>query len=244
MRMSQTTRVMDDCEEVEVAFCLGFGRECAMCSVGRLRALDIVSVGRGSRRFGFGFGRFPGGAQSSGAVVAAILDIIIFWQGWDHGRATSNLADVVEDDLRPAVVKFDGSVDFNGTPGQPADVANIFQSGLEDHYCERAGQLIFAEVEKMNSFIPNSYFQDLARDASGFAYVMTDLLNGDAVGGGEEAMHGQDNQPERDCASQPPTPVIAKNCRALPGRTAGGGCPHIRESRHAFILEMTRHRSL
>jgi hypothetical protein len=32
---------------------------------------------------------------------------------------------------------------------------------LEDHHRERAGQLILAEVEKMNSFISNSYFQDL-----------------------------------------------------------------------------------
>src|ERR1700756_3396522 len=112
MRMSQTTRAMDDCEQVEVAFCRGFGRECAVCSVGRLRALDIVSIGRGSRRFGFGFGRFSGGAQASGAVVAAILDII-FRERRDHGSATGNLADVVEDDLGTAFIEFYGAVNFN-----------------------------------------------------------------------------------------------------------------------------------
>jgi hypothetical protein len=83
------------------------------------------------------------------------------------------LADVVKDDLGTAFVEFYGAVNFNSAPGQAADVADVFQSGLEDHHRERAGQLILAEVEKMNSFIPNSYFQDLARNAPGFAYVMT-----------------------------------------------------------------------
>lgn len=125
------------------------------------------------------------GAQASGAVVAPILDVVIFRERWDHGRAPGNLADVVEDDLRAAVVKFDGSVDFNGAPGQATDVADIFQSGLEDHHRKRAGQLILAEVQKMNSLIPNSNFQDLARNAFSFAHVLTRLVNGDAVGGGE-----------------------------------------------------------
>ena len=154
-------------------------------SLGRLCALDIVSVGRRGRRWGFGFGRFLGGAQASGAVVAPILDVVIFRERWDHGRAPGDLADVVENDLGAAFVEFDGSVDFNGAPGQATDVANIFQSGSEDHHRKRAGHLIFAEVEKMNSLIPNSYFQDLARNAFRFAYVMTRLFNGDAVGGGE-----------------------------------------------------------
>jgi hypothetical protein len=76
-------------------------------------------------------------------------------------------------------------VDFDGASRQAANVADIFQSGLEHHHPERAGHLILAEVEKMNSFIPNSYFQDLARNASGFAHVLTRLVNGDAVRGGE-----------------------------------------------------------
>jgi hypothetical protein len=54
-------------------------------------------------------------------------------------------------------------------PARRRTSADVFQSGLEDHHRERAGQLILAEVEKMNSFIPNSYFQDLARNAPGFA---------------------------------------------------------------------------
>jgi len=50
------------------------------------------------------------------------------------------------------------SVDFDGAAGEAEDVANIFQSGREDHDRKGAGQLILAEVEEVDSFFSNSYF--------------------------------------------------------------------------------------
>jgi hypothetical protein len=93
--------------------------------------------------------------------VAAIFHAVILRKWWDHGRATGNLVDVVEDDFGAAFVEFHGSVNFNGAPGQPTHVANVFQSGLEDHHRERAGQLILAEVQKMNSLFPILIFSTL-----------------------------------------------------------------------------------
>ncbi len=44
----------------------------------------------------------------------------------------------------------------------------------------------------MNSFRADSYFEDFAGDALGFADVLAGFVNGDAVGGGEQRPEDQD----------------------------------------------------
>ena len=121
----------------------------------------------------------------SSAEVTAIFYVVIFGKRGNHGGAPRDLADTVQDDLRAAVVEFNGTVNFDGAPSQAADVADIFQSGREDYDREGAGHLILAEVEEMNALNPDSYFEDFARDALGFTHVLVRLVNGDAVGRGE-----------------------------------------------------------
>jgi hypothetical protein len=125
-------------------------------------------------------------AGASGAEVAAIFYVVVFGEQRNRGGAPSNLADAVQDDFRAAVVNFNGSVNFDGATLKAPDVADIFQSGREDHDRERAGYLIFAEVEETDAFIPDSYFEDFARHAFGFTHVLARFVNRYAVGGGEE----------------------------------------------------------
>jgi hypothetical protein len=91
-------------------------------------------------------------AQVSGAVVAAVCDIVILGERRNYGSAAGDLADAVQDDFRAAAVQFDVSLNLDGAARQTADVASIFQSGSEDHHRERARHLILAEVEKVDAF--------------------------------------------------------------------------------------------
>jgi hypothetical protein len=85
-------------------------------------------------------------AQVSGAVVAAVCDIVILGERRNYGSAAGDLADAVQDDFRAAAVQFDVSLNLDGAARQTADVASIFQSGSEDHHRERARHLILTEV--------------------------------------------------------------------------------------------------
>src|SRR5712691_11781553 len=78
--------------------------------LGRFLALNIVAVGGGSVGFGFGFGWFFGGPEVTGAVVAAIFHVVVLGERRNHGTASCNLADAVEDDFSAAVVELHGSV--------------------------------------------------------------------------------------------------------------------------------------
>ncbi len=121
----------------------------------------------------------------SSAVVAAILDVVILGQWRDHGGASGDLADVVQDDFRAAVVEFYCSVDFDGAAGQAANVADIFQSGREHYYAERASRLFLAEVEEVNSLRAHLNFEDFAGNTFRFANVLAGFVDGDAIGGVE-----------------------------------------------------------
>jgi hypothetical protein len=147
-------------------------------------AFNVISVGGRGIGLRFDLGRFLGGAEMSGAIVSSIFDVVVLEEWWDHRRSAGDLADAVEDDLGAAVVKFDGSVNFDGTAGEAADVADILQAGREDHYRERAGHLVFAEVEEMDALRTYFYFEDFSGDAFGFANVLARFVYGDAVGSG------------------------------------------------------------
>src|SRR5579864_4986613 len=154
-------------------------------SLWRRVALDIVAIGSRCVGLGLDLRWFPGGAQATGAEVATIFDVVILGERRDHRGAAGDLTDAIQDDLRAAIIEFDGSVNFDGATLQAPDVADIFQSGREDHHGEGAGHLVFAEVEEMDALISNSYFEDFAGNARGFTHVLDRLLYGDAIGGAE-----------------------------------------------------------
>jgi hypothetical protein len=157
----------------------------ALSSLWRFVALDVVAVCGRRVRLGLDLGRLLGGAEAFGTKVATIFYVVIFGERGNHGGVPGNLADTVQYDLRAPVVKFNGSVNFDAATLQAPYVADIFQSGREDDDRKGTGHLIFAEVEEMDAFIPDSYFEDFARDAFGFTHVLASFVNRNAVGGGE-----------------------------------------------------------
>src|SRR5271165_7034894 len=153
------------------------------CLLLRLVAFYVVAVGCGGVGRGFGLRGFFGGAKVAGAVVAAVFDVVVLGQGGNHGCAPGDLADVVEDDFRAAVVEFDRAFNFDQAARQAADVADIFQITGEDHHRERARHVIFAEVEEMNAARANLDAEHFSRDAPGFADVLARFVDRDAIGG-------------------------------------------------------------
>ena len=77
-------------------------------------AFHVVAVRCRGGRFGFRFRGLPGGAQASGAEMAAIFHVVILGQRRNHGRASGNLANAVQDDFGTTVVEFNGTVYFDG----------------------------------------------------------------------------------------------------------------------------------
>jgi hypothetical protein len=148
-------------------------------------AFDVVSVGGGDAGFGFGLFWFLGGVQASGAVVAAFFYVVVLGERRDHGGASVELADAVQDDFRAAVIHLYGAIDFYDAPFEAADVADIFEVVREDYNGEGAGCFVFAEVYEVDAFESGLYAVDLAGDALDFADVMAGFVDGDAVGGEE-----------------------------------------------------------
>lgn len=151
----------------------------------RALAFDVGAVGSGCVGSGFGLCGFLGGVAATGAVVAAVFYVVVFGQAGDHGGASVDLADAVEDDLGAAIVHLYGAVDFDDAAFEAADVAHIFEVMREDHDGEGAGRLIFAETDVVDAG-SGFYVENLASDALDFADVMAGFVDGDAVGGGEE----------------------------------------------------------
>jgi hypothetical protein len=128
-------------------------------------------------------GRFPRWAQPSRAAVAAVFDIVVLGKRRDHGGAAFDLADAAQDDLRPAIVGFNGSADFDGASGEAANVAHIFQVVGEYDDREGTGHLVFTEIEEVHTFGSDFNAKDFPFDAFRFADVLSGLVDGDAFGG-------------------------------------------------------------
>jgi hypothetical protein len=95
----------------------------------------------------------------------------------------------------------------------------------KDHDRKGTGHGVLAEIQEVDSFLADFHSNYFPSDASRFAYVLCGFVNGDAVGGLGGAW-GQQEEQERDqvsCSRQ----QYGSRCRALPGWTAGGGCPHM-----------------
>ena len=103
-------------------------------------------------------------------------------------------------------------MNFDGAAGQAANVADIFQAGREDDDRERAGHLIFAEVEEVNAFRADFHSEDFSRDAFGFADVLAGFVDGDAVGGVEER-DGEQEDRQREARAD----ILAKVAGRSPG---------------------------
>src|SRR5260370_36830949 len=81
-------------------------------SLRRLLALNVISVSRGGIGFGLGLRRLLVGAQVSGAVVAAIFNVVVLRERGNHGRASPDLAEAVEAELSRHVVEVYRSGNF------------------------------------------------------------------------------------------------------------------------------------
>ena len=88
-------------------------------------------------------------------------------------------------------------------------VADIFQSGREDHYRKGAGDLIFTEVKEVDASCANFYSEYFAGDAFGFPDMLARFVNGDAVGSGEKCCEEHHRQQHVEPADRM---AIDKNC--------------------------------
>src|SRR5579864_6804841 len=86
----------------------------------RVLAFDVGTESGGGIGLGFGLFWFPGGMKAAGAVVAAVFDVVGFGERRDHGGASVNLADAVENDFGAAVVHLHGAVDFDNAAFEAA----------------------------------------------------------------------------------------------------------------------------
>jgi len=154
--------------------------------------------------------------------VALLFCVVVFGQGRDHSGSVGELSDAAEDDFGAAVVELYSSVNLDQLSGEAADVADIFQVGGEDDYAERAGHLILAEIDVVDAFTSSLDAEDFSGDAFVFADVVGGFLNGDAVGAGEEG----DGEKARGQCGETAVSGMAR-CRASPGLTAEGSCPHM-----------------
>lgn len=129
---------------------------------------------------------FLGRPHSPGTVVALLFHIVVLGQRRDQGWTAGQLADAVQDDLGASVVEFDRSVDFDGSAGEAADIAHVFEIGRKDNDREGAGHLVFAEIEKVHAASADFYSLDFPGDTFDFADVLAGVLDGKAVRAGEE----------------------------------------------------------
>ena len=150
----------------------------------RIAVLHVIGSGRVGR--GLGSGRFLGGTEAPGAVVAAVFDVVILGQRRDQRRASGDLADAVQNDFCPSLVKFDRTVNFYGAAGQAAHVADVFQVVGEDHDGERTSHLVFAEVQEMNAARADFDAHNLPGHTCVFADMPAGFGDGNAIGGAAE----------------------------------------------------------
>jgi hypothetical protein len=150
----------------------------------RVFALDVSAVGGSGGGPGLRLRRFLRRTQASGAVVAAVFHIVGLGERWNEGGASRDLADAAEDDLGAVVVELDGTVNFDDTAFEAADVADVFEIGREDYHREGTRHPVFAEVEEVDALDADFDAENPSADAPGFADVLAGFLNGDAVGGG------------------------------------------------------------
>jgi hypothetical protein len=198
----------------------------------RLFPIRLIAVSCGGGGSGFGFRGLFAGANPSGAVVTFLLHIVVFRHRGDKRRPAADLADPAENDLGPAFVEFDRTVNFDDTALQSANVAYIFKIRIEDDDGEGAGCPLFAKIYEVY-FRPCFYPRYFAHDAFVLADVLAGFADGQAVGGegwgAEEQGYRRDNF---DGGGE------TAHCRALPGWTAGGRCAcMVRPESHASILK-------
>jgi len=119
----------------------------------------------------------------SGAVVSAILHVVILRERRDHGGSAGNLADMLQNDFRPAIVELDRTFNFDRSSRQPAHISHVPQIRWKHHHGERARHLVLAEVEEMHALHANLYPLHVAGNAGVLAHMLVGFRDGNAVGG-------------------------------------------------------------
>ena len=77
--------------------------------------------------------------------------------------------------------------------GEAADVPDILQIVGEDDNGERAGHVVFAEIEKVDAFGADLHPHDFSRHAFGLADMLGGLVDREAVGS-RGTVYGQEQQ--------------------------------------------------
>src|SRR5579862_7814782 len=150
----------------------------------RVASIAFVAVSGGGRRLLLWSFQLLRRATSAGAVVALLFHVVIFGQRGNEGRSGGQLADAVEDDFGAPVIELDRAVNFDGLAGEAADIADVFQIGSKHDDGERAGHLIFTEVDEVNALRSDFHAYHFAGDAFGLADMLAGCRDGEAVGGG------------------------------------------------------------
>src|SRR5579872_860409 len=160
----------------------------------RVLPFDVVAVG--GRRVGRGlcFRRLFCRPKVAGAVMASILNVVVFGQGWDQRSASADLTDAAQNDFGASLIEFDGAVNLNRAAREPSDVADILQIGREDNDRKGASHLILAEVEEVNAFRANFNAQHSSGDTLGLADVVVGLVDRNAITRGEQWRLNHDHQ--------------------------------------------------
>jgi hypothetical protein len=87
---------------------------------------------------------------------------------------------------------------------------------FKNHDRERTRQLVFAEIEEVNTLHAHFHAYDLSGHTAGLADVLTGLLNRNAIGGAEQGKAEKDHEGDEQRRG---ALVISARCRALPGPT-------------------------
>ena len=85
-----------------------------------------------------------------------------------------------QDDLCASVVVLDGSLDFNLSAFELANVAHLFEIGWEHDHGEGT-RLVFAEVEELGAVAAIFHVHHGPADALGGAHMLARFGEGDAV---------------------------------------------------------------
>lgn len=171
--------------------------------------------------------------------MTTVLDIVVLRQRRDHRRSSLDLADPVEDHFWSAVVDLYIALDFDRAAGESPYVADILQIMGKDHYCERAGHLVFAEVKEMDAACADLDPEDFACHAFRFADMLAGFADGDAIDGKRWSREHQKHYNVGDS-----TTCSRSRRRALPRWTGDGALPHTSRGSfssllpHAPILEI------
>jgi len=136
----------------------------------------------------------PRQAEGPGAILALAFDIVIFGKLRNRRPCPTQLAQLLYDNLGPAVVVLECAMHIDDLIGQLAHVSDISEVSGKDHDSEGAYPKVFAEIEKGYSPTALLDANHLASDALRFPDVVAGLVNAKAFGRTEDRRQRTEGQ--------------------------------------------------